>query len=61
MFFKIFTIPNPMIGEASLPNFLVLPKLNPERMRVAALNELYSSFECDLFRWCKQEMDVLGH
>jgi len=54
MFLEIFTISNPVICEASLPNFLVLTEVNSERVRVATLDELHGAFECDIFCRCKQ-------
>jgi hypothetical protein len=54
-------IPNPMVGKTSLPNFLLLPKLDPEPTRVTALNELHGAFEGNVFRRCQQQMQVLGH
>jgi hypothetical protein len=61
MFFEIFTFPNPVIREASLPNFFVLTKFDSEGVRVAALDELHGTLECHIFSRGKQQMNMLGH
>jgi hypothetical protein len=57
---KILGISNPMIGEASLPNFLAT-ELTAEGIRVPTPNELNGALQRDPIGGCQQQVNMLGH
>jgi hypothetical protein len=61
MMHKINAIPNAMIGESALPDFLVASDDGSEFMRVGTLDQLDSVFDRSVVLGCQQKMNVLGH
>ena len=45
---EILTVTNPMICEASLPDFRSSPNKSAERVRIAAFDELYGALDGDV-------------
>ena len=54
-------IANPMIGEPSLPDFLVASDDGPKLVRVGAFDQLDRSLDGHVSRRGQQQMNVFGH
>jgi len=58
---EILLIANSVIGESSLPDFLVATDYSAEFVRVGAFDQLNSPFDCHIVRRGQQEMNVFRH
>ena len=58
---EILLIANSMIGEASLPDFLIASDDRPKLMRVCAFNQLDRALDRQVSRRSQQQMNVFGH
>ena len=61
MCFEILRIANTMVRKSSLPDFLVLPKLNPEFVGVSAFYQLDRVFQGYVVSRSEQQVHMFGH
>jgi hypothetical protein len=61
MLFEISMVSNPMISEASLPNFFVLTEFCSESVRVAAFEQLQRTFKGHVFCRGEQHVNMVRH
>jgi hypothetical protein len=61
MMHKIDAIPNPMIGESALPDFLIAADDRSERVRVSTFDQLDRAFNRDVPCGRQKKMNMLRH
>ena len=61
MMHKIDAIPNTMISEPALPDFLIAADDRPEFVRAGTLDQLNSAFDSNVHSRSEQQMNVFGH
>ncbi len=61
MMHKIDAIPNPMIGEPTLPDFLIAADDRSEFVRVRTFDQLDCTFNRDVLCGRQKQMNMFGH